>query len=215
MASKRGAPVRDDRRKRVRRSPEEARTLILDAADTVFRDHLPDAVGLKDVAKAAGVSHALVTHYFGTYGGLVESALERRFKRLRESMVGNLVGVLEAKGDVGEVLATYRRSIAQNALDPVTLRLATWSLMSGRVAQDDFFSHRMQGLKFLADALEKSAKVPREDLEFMLIASFAMTVGWTIAGNAISGALGKKKPDVAFESRVAAMLDAYIESLRG
>lgn len=180
----------------------------------MFRDHLPDAVGLKDVAKAAGVSHALVTHYFGTYGGLVESALERRFKRLRESMVGNLVSVLEAKGDVGEVLATYRRSIAQNALDPVTLRLATWSLMSGRVAQDDFFSHRMQGLKFLADALEKRADVPREDLEFMLIASFAMTVGWTIAGNAISGALGKKKPDVAFESRVAAMLDAYIQSLR-
>ena len=64
-------------RKRVRRSPEEARTLILDAADAVFREHLPDAVGLKEVAKAAGVSHALVTHYFGTYANLVEAALEK------------------------------------------------------------------------------------------------------------------------------------------
>lgn len=204
-------------RKRVRRSPEEARTLILDAADAVFREHLPDAVGLKEVAKAAGVSHALVTHYFGTYANLVEAALERRFRRLRESLVGHLVGVLEAEGDVGEVLATYRAAIAKNALDPVTMRLATWALMSGRVAQDDFFSHRMRGLQFLADALGERSKVPREDLEFMLIASFAMTVGWTIAGNAISGALGKKKDaaqDAAFESRVASMLDAYLQRLR-
>lgn len=208
---------RDPTQKRVRRSPEEARTLILDAADSVFREHLPDVVGLKDVARAAGVSHALVTHYFGTYAGLVEAALERRFQRLRESLVGHLVGVLEAQGGVGEVLATYRRAIGQNALDPVTMRLATWALMSGRVAQDDFFSHRMRGLQFLADALEARAGVPREELEFMLIASFAMTVGWTIAGNAISGALGKKKgpnQDAAFEARVAAMIDAYLQKIR-
>ncbi|HZJ68032.1 MAG TPA: helix-turn-helix domain-containing protein [Kofleriaceae bacterium] len=56
MAVKRPKP-------RVRRSPEEARTHILDAADAVFRDHLPDAVGLREIAVAAGVSHGLVTHY--------------------------------------------------------------------------------------------------------------------------------------------------------
>jgi hypothetical protein len=125
--------------------------------------------------------------------------------------------VLEAQGEVGEVLATYRRAIAQNALDPVTMRLAMWALMSGRVAQDDFFSHRMRGLQFLTDALETRAGVPREELEFMLIASFAMTVGWTIAGNAISGALGKKKgpgQDALFESRVARMIDAYLREIR-
>ena len=69
-------------KKRVRRSPDEARTLILDAADRVFAKKLPDAVGLKDVAREAGVSHALVTHYFGTYDGLVEATLERRFHQM-------------------------------------------------------------------------------------------------------------------------------------
>ncbi|MBS2019528.1 MAG: TetR/AcrR family transcriptional regulator [Deltaproteobacteria bacterium] len=214
--AKAGAP-RDRKEKRVRRTPDEARALILDAADTVFRDHLPDAVGLKEIARAAGVSHALVTHYFGTYGGLVEATLERRFHRLRESLVGHLVGVLAAEGDLGDVLATYRQAIATNARDPVTIRLATWALMSGRVAQDDFFSHRMRGLQFLADTLESRADLPREELEFAIVASFALTVGWTVAGNAISGALGRKKgpaEEAAWERRVASMLDAYLQRVR-
>lgn len=204
-------------KKRVRRTPEEARALILAAADTVFRDHLPDTVGLKEIARAAGVSHALVTHYFGTYEGLVEAALERRFKILRESLVGKLLVVLESQGGLGEMLLTYRRAIAEQALEPATMRLAMWALLSGRIAQDDFFSHRMQGLRFLADALEARANVPREDLEFVIVASFAMTVLWSVGGNAVVGALGRKRAkgaDAEFETRTTAMLDAYLEHVR-
>jgi AcrR family transcriptional regulator len=202
--------------KRVRRSPEEARAVILDAAERVFAVHLPDAVGLKEIAREAEVSHALVTHYFGTYGGLVEAALERRFEVLRTSLVQQLVVAIEAKAGGGELLAEYRRALARHAADPVTVRLATWAAISGRGAQEDFFAHRVQGLRLLADALQQQpdlSRVSREDLEFCLIASFSMTVVWTIGGDALSGALGKKKPrgsDAAFEARVAAMIDAYL-----
>ncbi|HSO35692.1 MAG TPA: helix-turn-helix domain-containing protein, partial [Labilithrix sp.] len=81
--------------RRVRRSPEEAQTVILDAAERVFALHLPDAVGLKEVAREAGISHALITHYFGTYGGLVEATLERRFTRVRDTLVRELFGALD------------------------------------------------------------------------------------------------------------------------
>ena len=202
--------------KRVRRSPEEARTVILDAADRVFALHLPDAVGLKEIAHEAAVSHALITHYFGTYAGLVEAALERRFEQLRTSLVQQLFVAMEAKAGGGELLAEYRRALARHAADPVTVRLATWAALSGRGAQEDFFAHRVQGLRLLADALQQQsdfATVSREDLEFCIIASFAMTVVWTIGGDALSGALGKKKPrgtDAGFEARVSAMLEAYL-----
>ena len=83
MAARKAQP-RETRCKRARRSPEEARALILEAAERVFATHLPDVVGLKDVAREAGVSHALVTHYFGTYSALVEATLERRFFKLRD-----------------------------------------------------------------------------------------------------------------------------------
>src|SRR5215510_15406362 len=76
MAANRSKP-------RQRRSPEDARAHILDAADQVFRDHLPDAVGLREVAAAAGVSHGLVTHYFATYDGLVAAVIARRLDAAR------------------------------------------------------------------------------------------------------------------------------------
>jgi AcrR family transcriptional regulator len=83
MAAKRPKP-------RVRRSPEEARTHILDAADAVFRDHLPDAVGLREIAVAAGVSHGLVTHYFATYENLVAAVLSRRLEAARSAAFAHL-----------------------------------------------------------------------------------------------------------------------------
>ena len=199
--------------KRVRRTPEQARATILDAADRVFARHLPDAVGLKEIGEAAGVSHALVTHYFGTYGGLVEAALERRFARLRESLVNQLFVVLDAKAGVAEMLAAYRAAITRDAADPVTVRLAAWAMMSGRTGEEDFFAHRVQGLRLLADALESRTDVPREDLEFCLIASFALSVVWTVGGPALAGALGKKRPkgnDARFEARVARMIEGYL-----
>lgn len=201
--------------KRVRRTPDEARATILDAADRVFARHLPDAVGLKDIGKEAGVSHALVTHYFGTYAGLVEAALERRFARLRESLVKQLFVVLDATAGAPEILATYRAAITRDAADPVTVRLAAWAMMSGRTAEPDFFAHRVQGLRLLADALESRSDVPREDLEFCLVASFALSVVWTVGGPALAGALGKKKAkghDSGFEGRVTRMIDAYLRS---
>src|ERR1043166_3753522 len=75
---------------RLRRSPEDARALILDAADRVFRDHLPDAVGLREIAAAAGVSHGLVTHYFATYEGLVNAVIERRLAAARTAAFAHL-----------------------------------------------------------------------------------------------------------------------------
>ena len=203
--------------KRVRRSPEQARVLILDAADRVFGTHLPDAVGLKEIAREAGVSHALVTHYFGTYGGLVEASLERRLARVRESLVTQLFVSLDEKATVGELLAAYRRAIAHDAADPVTVRLAAWAMMSGRLAQEDFHSHRVQGLKLLADALQQRTDLSREDLEFCLVASFALSVVWTVGGHALAGALGHKKAkagDERFEQRVSVMIDAYLRQAR-
>src|SRR5262245_288147 len=75
---------------RTRRTPEDARTHILDAADAVFRDHLPDGVGLREIADAAGVSHGLITHYFSTYDGLVAAVIARRLEAARASAFAHL-----------------------------------------------------------------------------------------------------------------------------
>ncbi len=203
--------------KRTRRSPEEARATILDAAERVFTEQLPDVVGLKDVARAAGVSHALVTHYFGTYAKLVETTLERRFERLRASLVTEIVSVI-ASADTGAMLDAYRKTVASTAADPLTIRLATWAVLSGRSGEQDFFSHRVQGLRLLADALEARSDATREDLEFALVASLGITAVWALGRKPLAGALGKKASaelDARIESKTKAMIEGYLRRPRG
>lgn len=201
-------------KKRVRRTPEDARELILDAADRVFATKLPDVAGLKDVAKAAGVSHALITHYFGTYDALVEATLERRFHRLRAQLLPTMVRLVGEEADARRLLDAHRRAVTEAVSDPAMVRLGIWAALSGRASAHDFFPHRMQGLKLLADALEPRSRARREDLEVALITSFALAVVWKAAGPAIAGAMGKtpsKGLDAWFEARTADMLDAYLD----
>src|SRR4051794_10582912 len=82
------APPAPPRRRR--RDPETARGEILDAAERVLADHPPDVIGLKEIARDAGVSHALVSHYFGTYAELIEAVLQRRLRRRREPALAQL-----------------------------------------------------------------------------------------------------------------------------
>src|SRR5262245_55001235 len=148
-------------KKRVRRDPAEARELILDAADKVFATKLPDVAGLKDVAKAAGVSHGLITHYFGTYDALVEATLERRFERLRSKLLPTMVKLVAEEADARKLLDAHRRAVIEAASDPAMVRLGVWAALSGRASATDFFPHRMQGLRLLADALESRSKARR------------------------------------------------------
>jgi len=202
-------------KKRARRSPEEARALILSAAERVFAKHLPDVVGLKDIAKEAGVSHALVTHYFGTYDALVEATLEKRFHAVRATLLPSLLHLIAAEADVASMLTLHRRAIREAAADPTTVRLAAWAVLSRRLEADDFFPHRMQGLKLIADAIEGRSKVSREDLEFVLVASFALSVVWTFGKRAFAGSLGRKPSaalDEGFEERATRMITTFLRA---
>ena len=49
-----------------RRDPKDRRAAILDSARRVFADRPYEAVNMADVASAAGISRALVNHYFGS-----------------------------------------------------------------------------------------------------------------------------------------------------
>jgi AcrR family transcriptional regulator len=145
MATKRSqgrAPVR-----RKRRTPEEAREAILQAAEPLLVEQGPDRVGLQAVAKAAGVSHALVTHYFGTYEALVREVLLRRNELLAASFREQLLAA-EAPPDAGQLLERFFTMIQQGKHG----RLMAWALLTGRAEHMPLAP--AQGLRLLADALE-------------------------------------------------------------
>lgn len=179
-------------KRRTRRAPEDARALIEAAAVRVFEKHLPDQVGLREVAREAGVSRALVTHYFGTYDTLVEAVLEQRFNRMRESLLNAVVRVAAEGGEPAAILAAQRKAIAELAADPIAVRLTMYAVLSGRAAADDFFPSRVRGLKLMADVIESRTGLSRNEVESALVASLSTAIVYTVGKRVIFGALGKR-----------------------
>ena len=57
--------------KRVRRTAEEAKMMILDAAERRLRELGPAGIKLQELAADVGVSHPAILHHFGSRDRLV------------------------------------------------------------------------------------------------------------------------------------------------
>ena len=202
---------------RRRRAPELARQEILDAAERVFVASQPDQVGLKDVAREAGVSHALITHYFGTYAGLIEAALERRLRTLRETMLRRLreAGALSRPD---ELLGLLFHALE----DPVHLRLIRWLLTSERPAAATAFGLQDRGLAVIAGevarALEPRASAALiHEIELTLLTAVSAAYGYAMSKDALVAALGRE-PSRELDDQVlhtlAMMAHAHIRAAR-
>jgi AcrR family transcriptional regulator len=207
MASRKNpAPPPPPRR---RRDPETARAEILDAAERLLVERPPDAVGLKEIAEAAGVSHALVSHYFGTYGELVEHVLLRRIRTLRAETLARLAGPL-AVVDTGHLLDVLFTALE----DPLYVRLSLWALAGERPLGRDSLPFREQGLRILADAVTERIASDRTDLpkgplrervELALCLANSAAYGYTVGKEAWLGALARE-PSRAFDASLKAAL---------
>lgn len=190
--------------KRVRRSPEDASALILDAAEQVFADRGPDAAGLKDVATAAGVSHGLVTHYFGTFDQLVVSVLDRRVARGRDQ-----VEQLLAQETGPEVVLQF---LVGYLSEPVQMRLITWALLTGK--QDALLPLSVGALRPIVEAIgerrrraKKARKADLAQVEVDLTISMAASFGFALGRELFARALGMEPlAPHAFAHRLSALL---------
>lgn len=104
-------------RKRVRRTAEEARRLILDAAEASMASRGPAGVRLQEVAKRAGVSHSNVLHHFGSRAGLIH-ALNRRTVDDLKSVLLRVMHAAHSSAEemIGPAFAAYRNGLAQRTL---------------------------------------------------------------------------------------------------
>jgi AcrR family transcriptional regulator len=203
--------------KRQRRSPAVARGHILDVAKKLLAEHGPDAIGLKAVAQSAGVSHALISHYFGTYDALVEEALHAHLADLREETLQRVAGLVHA-GPEEWIDASFDQFTG-----PVAGRLLAWAILSGRLDKEDFFPRRDQGMKRVADAVqarltgELGEEAPsREDIEFAMMVNFSTGLGYSVAKQVLWGSFNKEaspERDQWFRKRFAELLTASLPSV--
>jgi len=93
---------------RKRRTPEEARSVILDAAEARLQEFGLEGLNVVGVADAAGLSHASVIHHFGNTAGM-RQALE---DRMTEALLGDLVSALQSNTEPRKILAAVFHSMA-------------------------------------------------------------------------------------------------------
>jgi AcrR family transcriptional regulator len=183
-------PTKKPRRPpRIRRAPDEARALILQAAERVLSTKGPDAAGLKDVAKDAGVSHALVTHYFGTYEALVRAVLARRSELARLEAERIVATSAPGPDSVLQFLFAHLR-------DPLQVRLATWALLSSRETgllplDEGALAGLMKVIAQRRKAQFGASAAGSEEVALDITLALAAGYGFALGGEAFARALGR------------------------
>jgi TetR/AcrR family transcriptional regulator, repressor for neighboring sulfatase len=198
--------------KRSRRTSEEARRLILDAAQAAIARTGPEGLRLQEIATAAGISHPLILHHFGNRAGLIraltrEASIELKDKLLAAMTAGNF----SVGEQIDRVFEAFRGGLAQRMAwlatvdpegDPESGHAA--SLMIQKAIADQLHARRLA-------AAPPGTVVPREETEFLihLVAIAAM-------GDAIFGAQLRLSAGVAdgaeFDLRFRAW---FAELIRG
>ena len=133
------APVTATRAKRIRRPAEEARRLILDAAEERLARQGPEGIRLQDIARDVGISHPAILHHFESRDGLVRALVARATAQLHEKLLTVLEQEHPAKDTEAERAADADARMLINdtfeALsDRGSARLLSWLMLTGRGA---------------------------------------------------------------------------------
>ncbi|MEA2435971.1 MAG: hypothetical protein QOF65_527 [Thermoleophilaceae bacterium] len=112
---------------RVRRSRDEARRLILEAAEHLLIEGGPAAVQVRAVAEQVGMTDAGVYHHFGTQQSLQDAQLRHGGRRLRPAVEETVGSWADEDDDVASLIAAiaalYTEGYAELA---IALHAAGW-----------------------------------------------------------------------------------------
>lgn len=188
---------------RIRRSPEESKANILEAAERVLTENGPQALRLADVAKAAGVSNATVLHYYGS----IEEVHSALMERMIEDLVGNILA-LELPEDVKRFRGFAFDALIETFEKKGAARLAAWIELTGQ-------SRRLTTVR---EAVSKviNDKVPEQDLpvemiENIILLSVVMALGLGLFGASLEDLL--EKPRGTARNMAIALLTTGAETM--
>lgn len=202
---------------RERRSKEEARAQILDAAERRLRDAGPAAIRLQDVAADVGISHPAVLHHFESRDGLLTAVVERAIERLQADLA-RVIGEAPSRG-ASDGAALFE-IVAETLFEKGHARLIAWLLLSG---YDPFASPMIRaGWRAIADmthaarlaATTAKPKPTLEDTDFTIVLSSLALFGQAIAGRATFAAAGlssEARTEKRFRAWLARLLARHLE----
>jgi AcrR family transcriptional regulator len=100
--------------RRVRRTPEEAKRLILETAQVLVARTGPQGLRLQDIAAEAGISHPLILHHFGSRAGLMRALTRKAAAELKDRLVTAMTQPEYTIGQqLDQVFDAFRGGLAQ------------------------------------------------------------------------------------------------------
>ena len=191
--------------RRVRRTPEEAKRLILETAQALVARTGPQGLRLQDIAAEAGISHPLILHHFGSRAGLVRALTREAAAELKDRLVASLTQPESSIGEqVDQVFDAFRGGLAQ--------RLA-WLLVED---PDGGPANNAMILREIADTLHArrvAAAAPgntitRDDTEWLI-----HLVATSAFGEAMYGAQLRRSAGIAGGEESARQFRAWFAAL--
>lgn len=196
-------------KKRVRRSPEEARALILEAAETRLQTEGPEGLQVKEVAAVAGVAHSTVLHHFGSAEGLRGALIAGMGNRLLEDILEVFKNRPIDKND-NEVLLRVFETLS----DKGHARLLAWMMLKGDESANADGDDQMQRLFHQlidqvaavamaesSDQSERAWRAARRRARFTTMLAAVAAVGDGIAGSFLAGQIGLSDSEARGEFR--------------
>lgn len=210
-AEKKGSKPRAVPRRR--RTAEEARGAILDAAEQRLVTSGPAGIRLQEVAAEVGVSHPTVLHHFGSREALVREVCERRFAAIRADLQVAMASSSGGKAQVAMMLEKVAETMRANGHARVFFWLALEGMLGG-----DASPPRLQALGLAAQQLRthrrKGRAAPLDDTLHVLALSSLALLADAVVGSCILGDLGlgsSAESSTRFRAWLARLLAEHLE----
>ena len=198
---------------RIRRTAEEARELILDAAEAQLTRHGPDSLRLVQLAAEVGMSHPAILHHFGSREGLVAAVVKRTASRLEAQVLQSLHGNL-AEADAVSLI----RRLFSVLADEGHARLLVWLYLSGQ-PDPIGYGARMREIARTVHQIRRArgSDADEEDTLFTVLLAGLALFGDAIAGAPLrqSAGLGDDpEANARFLAWLARLLRAHLDVTR-
>jgi AcrR family transcriptional regulator len=169
-----------------------ARATIRNAALRLFADRGPDAVTVREIAKQAGVSPALVLHHFGSKDGLraeVDAFAAQAFDAVFEVLpTDELVELLAGEGSTGSLAEAFVRGFPPGS--PLPAYLARLFLTNDPAGAALFARFYGATRRLLDVMVEMGAARPSDDPDVRAAFFLVNDLALILLRNPIAAAIG-------------------------
>lgn len=187
--------------RRRRRTAQEARHAILEAAQKRLAEWGPEEIRLQDIASDLGISHPAILHHFGSREVLMRELSRHAFESLNADMVSALE---ERDGEVG----LWLDRVFETLRDRGHARLLAWSTLTGRMGGADVPDDDLHLIRDLAEAVQARRAASAEDVgevcpPFEETVFAVQLVAAALLGDALMGTVLRRSAGVASDAATA------------